>query len=113
MAKIQLKHLAQARSGDKGNSVNIALFAPDADAYKLLVKEVTEDRVKAHFAGLVEGEVTRYLVSGLMAMNFVCTGALSGGGSASLRMDNLGKTYASNLLRLEIEIDDTMNLSPA
>jgi hypothetical protein len=111
MARVQLRHIAQARSGDKGNTVNIALFAPTTEIYKAFLKEVTAERVKEHFTGLVEGEVTRYLVPNLKAMNFVCRRALSGGGSRTLRVDNLGKCYGSNLMRMEIELDDTVNLS--
>ncbi|CAM3021598.1 hypothetical protein PASE110613_12795 [Paenibacillus sediminis] len=108
MAKIQLRNIVQARSGDKGNTVNIALFAPNEDVYELLINEVTTERVKAHFTGWVKGEVTRYLMPNIKAINFVCKKALSGGGSASLRMDNLGKCYASNLMRLEIEMGDVV-----
>lgn len=106
MACVQLRHIVQARSGDKGNTINIAVFAPSEAVYDILLRELSAERVKEHFAGLVEGEVTRYVLPGLLAMNFVCRGALGGGGSATLRMDNLGKCYASNLMRLEIEIDD-------
>jgi hypothetical protein len=106
MARIQLRHIAQSRSGDKGNTVNIALFAPTKAWYEVFVREVTSDRVKNHFKGLVEGEVTRYLVPNILALNFVCKEALNGGGSASIRMDNLGKCFASNLLRMEIEVDE-------
>lgn len=111
MAWVQLRRIAQARSGDKGNTINIALFAPNEEIYEVFVTEVTAERVKEHFTGLVEGEVTRYLVPNLKTMNFVCRGALSGGGSRTLRVDNLGKCYGSNLLRMEIELDDTVNLS--
>lgn len=111
MARVQLRHIAQARSGDKGNTVNIALFASSADLYEVLVREVTAERVKQHFSGLVDGKVTRYLVPNVKAMNFVCKEALSGGGSATMRMDNLGKCYASNLLRMEIEVEDAVHLS--
>jgi len=106
MTRRQLRHLVQARSGDKGNTINIAVIAPNDAIYHVLVRELTADRVKAHFAGMLFGEVSRYLVPNLQAMNFVCKEALAGGGSASLRMDNLGKCYASNLMRLEIEIED-------
>ncbi|SFJ70126.1 hypothetical protein SAMN02799624_05568 [Paenibacillus sp. UNC496MF] len=105
MTRVQLRHLAQARSGDKGNSVNIALFAPNDDVFDALAAQVTAERVKAHFDGLVRGEVVRYVLPNLRAMNFVCREALDGGGSATLRLDNLGKCYASNLMRLEIEYD--------
>ncbi|MBP3966206.1 hypothetical protein I8J30_26225 [Paenibacillus sp. DLE-14] len=102
----QLRHLVQARSGDKGNTINIAVFAQDAAVFELLKRELTTDRIKAHFTGMIEGEVVRYVVPNLLAMNYVCRAALGGGGSATLRMDNLGKCYAANLLRLEIEMDD-------
>lgn len=105
MARIQLRHIAQARSGDKGNTINIALFAPSEAIFQEMIRQVTADRVKEHFTGLVEGEVIRYILPNLKAMNFVCKGALGGGGSATMRMDNLGKCYASNLLRLEIELE--------
>lgn len=111
MARVQLRHIVQARSGDKGNTVNIAVFAPNAALYEVLVREVTAERVKAHFDGLVAGEVKRYLVPKLLAMNLVCRGALSGGGSATMRMDNLGKCYAANFMRMEIEVEDSVNLS--
>ncbi|WP_206098562.1 hypothetical protein [Paenibacillus montanisoli] len=104
--RVQLRHLVQARSGDKGNSVNIAVFAPNEGIYDALLRELTAERVKLHFTGMVEGEVIRYELPGLLAMNFVCRAALGGGGSATLRMDNLGKCYGANLMRLEIEIDD-------
>lgn len=108
MALVQLRQVAQARSGDKGNTVNIAVFASNASTYEMLIREVTAERVKAHFDGLVSGEVIRYLVPNLHAMNFICKGALSGGGSATMRMDNLGKCYAASLMRLEIEAGDSV-----
>ncbi|SEP00355.1 hypothetical protein [Paenibacillus sp. OV219] len=109
--RMQLRHLVQARSGDKGNTINIAVFAPNAEVYAVLLREVTAERVKGHFQSMVNGEVKRYELRGLHAMNFVCREALGGGGSATLRMDNLGKCYAANLMRLEIEIDDTILIS--
>ncbi|WP_028612324.1 AtuA-related protein [Paenibacillus harenae] len=112
MPQVQLRSLVQARSGDKGNTVNIAVFARNEALYELLLRELTAERVKEHFGGMVIGEVTRYPVPKLLAMNFVCRGALGGGGSASMRMDNLGKCYAANLMRLEIEVGETnTNLS--
>ncbi|AZN39595.1 AtuA-related protein [Paenibacillus albus] len=111
LVRKQLRHLVQARSGDKGNTVNIAVFAPSAEVYAVLLREVTAERVKGHFQSMVNGEVKRYVLPGLHAMNFVCKEALGGGGSATLRMDNLGKCYAANLMRLEIEIDDTILVS--
>lgn len=106
MAKIQLCQVSQARSGDKGNTVNVALFAPNLAIYDVFMREVTETRVKQHFAEWVLGEVIRYEVPHLFALNFVCHEALNGGGSASIRMDNLGKCFASNLQRMVIEMPD-------
>lgn len=108
MATVQLRRFAQARSGDKGNTVNIGLFAPTDALYTTLVREVTPERVRLHFAGLVEGGVRRYLLPNLRALNFVCEQALDGGGSVSLRMDNLGKCFGANLLRMEIEVADEL-----
>jgi hypothetical protein len=107
--KLQLRELSQARSGDKGNDVNIALFAPNNQVYQLFLREVTPERVKKHFQGLVEGEVIRYEVPNILALNFLCKEALNGGGSASIRMDNLGKTFSSNLQRMYIEVDENIS----
>lgn len=108
MKKIQLREVALARSGDKGNTVNVALFAPNKKWYDMFIREVTAEKVKEHFSGLVKGEVIRYEVPNILALNFVCTEALDGGGASSLRMDSLGKTFSSNLLRMYIE-DRTKN----
>ncbi|MYL32084.1 hypothetical protein GLW08_04860 [Pontibacillus yanchengensis] len=105
MPNVQLKEIARARSGDKGNTVNIGLIAKDQAWYDTLVHQVTSKRVSEHFDGLVEGEVTRYELPNIHALNFVCTEALGGGGSSSLRLDNLGKCFASNLLRLEVKVE--------
>jgi hypothetical protein len=107
MSKVQLKDIAQARCGDKGNKVNIALFAPNEEYYQLLKEQVTSEKVKTHFKGLVEGEVIRYEVPMIHAFNFLCMEALNGGGSTSIRIDNLGKCFSSNLLRMEIEIPES------
>jgi hypothetical protein len=106
MAVVKLKDIAQARSGDKGNIVNVGVFAPNQAIYEEFRTQLTPDRVRAHFAGLVEGEVLRYELPNIFGLNFVCKEALAGGGSSSLRLDNLGKCFGSNMLRLEIEIAD-------
>ncbi|BCL84649.1 hypothetical protein ccbrp13_71140 [Ktedonobacteria bacterium brp13] len=108
MVTVKLRAFAQARSGDKGNTVNIGLFAPTDALYETLVQEVTSEKVKQHFEGLVEGEVQRYLLPNIRALNFVCKEALNGGGSASIRMDNLGKCFGANLLRMEIDIEEQL-----
>lgn len=105
MEKIQLKDLTQVRAGDKGNSVNIALFAPNREIYNVFLREVTTEKVKKHFGSFIKGEVIRYEAPNILALNFLCKDALDGGGSSSLRIDALGKTYGSNLQRMEIEIE--------
>lgn len=102
--KKQLVELAHARSGDKGHIANIALFAPDRPTYALLARELTPERVQAHFSGIISGPVERYEVPNVLALNFVLHGALNGGASRSLRSDSLGKSLSSALLRLEIEV---------
>lgn len=108
MPKVQLKDVAQARSGDKGNSSDISLFAPNRELYEVFKKEVTAERVKGFFTGVVKGEVFRYEVPNVLALKFLCTDALAGGAPSSLRLDNLGKCFGSNLLRMEIEIDGNL-----
>lgn len=102
MSEILLKDVALARSGDKGNTVNIGLFAPDEEHYEWFKEQVTVEKVKAHFEGLVKGEVIRYEVPNIYALNFILKDALDGGGSASMRVDNLGKCFSANLLRMAI-----------
>lgn len=101
--KIPLSQIAHARSGDKGDTVNIGVIAYDPDHYAVLVREVTAERVKAHFGELVKGEVVRYELPNLGALNFLLHEALGGGGTLSLRVDAQGKTFGAALLRMEIE----------
>lgn len=107
MAQILLKELAHARSGDKGNTVNIGLFPYRPEHYALLKKLVTAEKVKEHFTGLVEGEVVRYEVPNINAFNFVLRGALNGGASRSLRSDNLGKCFGAAILRMQVEFEQS------
>ena len=104
MKKIQLREIAHARSGDKGDNANIGLIALKPEYYPVLVREVTAERVKRHFAGLCLGDVERYEIPNLRALNFVLHQALDGGGTLSLRTDSQGKTYGAALLRMEISI---------
>ena len=102
--KKRLVELAHARSGDKGDRADISLFAYDRSIYDLLAREVTAQRVKEHFKGIIRGEVERYEVPNVLALKFVLHGALNGGASRSLRSDGLGKSLSSALLRMEIEV---------
>lgn len=106
MARIQLRDLCGARSGDKGDISDLSLFADDDAAYEALVREVTAERVKAHFAELVTGEVERYEARNVLALKFVMHGALGGGAPRSLRADNLGKTHGATLLRMWVDVPD-------
>ena len=105
MSKKCLNDIAHARSGDKGNSVNIGLFAQNEEAYEAISAQITPDKVKAFFGELVEGKVIRYDVPNILGFNFICYQALNGGGSSSMRLDNLGKCFGANLLRMEIDYD--------
>ena len=100
---MKLREIAHSRTGDKGNISNISVIAYDAKHYPLLVEQVTSARVKAHFAGVVEGEVVRYELPNIAALNFVMSGALGGGVTRSLALDAHGKSLSSALLDLEIE----------
>lgn len=105
MAKRKLIDVAHARSGDKGDRVNIGLIAKRPEDYALLLREVTAERVKAHFAGVCLGDVERFELPNLGALNFVLHEALDGGGTVALKADPQGKTYSSALLRMEIDVD--------
>lgn len=98
-----LNDIAFARPGDKGNDSDITVFARDRAAYDHLVRELTADRVKTHFGGMVRGPVTRWEVPNVLALKFLLTDALAGGGPASLRADNLGKALAGAILRMDLD----------
>jgi hypothetical protein len=106
--KLALRELCGYRAGDKGDIANVAIFADDDETYALIVREVTADRVKAHFGSMVTGRVERYEAANVRALNFVMHGALSGGGPSSLRADALGKTLGGALVRMEIDVPDAM-----
>jgi hypothetical protein len=107
-ARVALRELCGYRAGDKGDVADIALFADDDEVYALIAREVTADRVKAHFGAMVTGSVERYEARNVLALNFVLHGALGGGGPRSLRADSLGKTLGGALVRLEIEVPDEL-----
>lgn len=101
---MKLVEIASARSGDKGDKCNVALFVQNQHDYNLVKEWVTAARVKAHFAGIVKGDIQRYELPNILAFNFVLEHALGGGATRSLGLDGLGKTMGAALLRLEIEI---------
>jgi hypothetical protein len=104
--KIQLTKVAHARSGDKGDTANVGLIALRDEFYPLLVREVTAARVREHFKGICHGEVERFELPNLGALNFLLHESLGGGGTLSLMTDAQGKTFSTALLRMQIEIDD-------
>lgn len=104
--KVQLAKLAHARSGDKGDTANVGLIALREEIYPLLVREVTATRVKEHFRGICKGDVERYELPNLGALNFLLHESLGGGGTLSLMTDAQGKTFSTALLRMEIEVSD-------
>ena len=104
--RVPLTRIAHARSGDKGDISNVGVIALRARWYDILLRELTAERVKRHFAAQVLGAVTRYELPNLGALNFVMTQALDGGGTISLRTDAQGKTHAALLLQMEIEVDE-------
>ena len=106
MARIQLVHLAHARSGDKGDTANVGVIAYDPDHYGLLRDQLTPEAVKAHFGPLVRGAVERFELPNLSALNFLLHGALDGGGTVSLMNDAQGKVFSTALLRMEVEVPD-------
>jgi hypothetical protein len=106
--RLALRELCGYRSGDKGDTSDVALLAYADETYALIVEEVTATRVRAHFGSMVRGEVLRYEAPNVRALNFVLKGALGGGGPKSLRSDNLGKTLGGALVRLEIEVPDAI-----
>lgn len=99
-----LREIAFARSGDKGNSANIAVFGRTAAAYAWLEANLTAEKVEEYFRPLGVGRVTRYNVPNLEALNFVLPHVLGGGGSRSLRIDAQGKTLAMALLELPVAV---------
>jgi hypothetical protein len=104
--EVRLADIARARSGDKGDLANVALFAPSEELYAAFLREVTPERVRDHFGRFVRGQVERFEVPNVRALNFVLHQALDGGASRSLRSDPLGKSYGSLLLRLRISLTD-------
>src|SRR5271169_2188193 len=102
--KVPLSRIAHTRSGDKGDTCNIGVIAFDERDYPVLVREVTDDRVKRHFGDFVKGPVERFELPNLGALNFLLHQALGGGGTVSLRTDAQGKTFGAALAGLEIEL---------
>ena len=106
--KVRLSKIAHARSGDKGDASNVGLIAASAELYAVIREQVTPERVKAHFRGFVRGEVERFEVANLHALNFLLHDSLGGGGTESLKTDAQGKTHGQGLLQLEVEVPEEL-----
>jgi hypothetical protein len=104
MMKIKLIDIAHGRSGDKGDAANIGIIAYDDKGYEIIKKHLTAEKVKKHFAGICKGNVDRYELPNIRALNFMLHNTLGGGGTVSLKHDAQGKTLAAALLRMEFEI---------
>ena len=110
MEKLKLYEIAHARSGDKGNSSNVGLIAKKPEYYDTIRESVTTEKVKAHFGNIVKGDVERYELPNLLALNFILHDSLGGGGSQSLKNDAQGKTHGQGLLLMEIEVADDLGV---
>lgn len=104
--QVKLQHVAHVRSGDKGNISNISVFAYEPEFYPLLKAQLSEDRFKAFYRGAIVGEVLRYEIDNIKALNFVCHGALGGGVSRSLCLDNYGKALSAAVLGFVVEVPE-------
>ena len=104
--QIRLLDIAHARSGDKGDTANVGVIALKPEWFPLLQRELTVQRVAQHFDGVIEGDVERYDLPNLNALNFLLHGALDGGGTLSLKTDAQGKVFSTALLRMKIEVPD-------
>jgi hypothetical protein len=104
--RVQLVDIAHARSGDKGDTANVGVIALRPEWYSVLEEYVTRDRVREHFRGVITGDVERYELPNLKALNFLLHGALDGGGTLSLKTDAQGKVFSTALLRMSIDVPD-------
>ena len=105
---IELREIAHARAGDKGNRSNVAVFAHRPDDYAIIVDQVTPERVKSAFGHMLHGPVTRYTLPTLNGINLVMDDALGGGVNESLNLDSHGKSWSFMILSLTVEVSDAV-----
>ena len=106
--KIKLSAIAYARSGDKGAHSNVGIIFANNDIYQWAKEYLTADKIKEHFNDIVKGNVTKYYLDNIFALNFILENSLGGGGSESLLNDAQGKTYGQALLLMEVELPDIL-----
>jgi hypothetical protein len=106
MRAVRLVDLAHARSGDKGDTANVGVIALKPQWYPLLNEQLTLDRVRAHFKGVITGDVERFELPNLHALNFLLHGALDGGGTLSLKTDAQGKVFSTAMLRMVLDVSE-------
>jgi hypothetical protein len=111
MTRIRLADIAHARSGDKGDGSNVGVIAYTEAGFRLLQRDLTAARVKAHFAAICLGPVERFEVPNLWALNFILHDSLGGGGSESVKTDAQGKTHGLALLRMELDLPGAVALA--
>ena len=104
MPTVKLLKIAHGRSGDKGNGSNVGIIARHPEIYSFLEKELTASRVKEHMKHVCKGEVERFELPNIGALNFILNESLGGGGTVSLKLDAQGKTHASQVLRMDIDV---------
>ena len=104
--KVRLVDIAHARSGDKGDTANVGVIALRPQWYPLIAESLSKARVARHFAGVITGDVERFELPNLKALNFLLHGALDGGGTLSLKTDAQGKVFSTAMLRMMLEVPD-------
>jgi hypothetical protein len=104
--KVRLVDIAHARSGDKGDTANVGIIALRPEWYDVLAKHLTRERVRDHFRSVITGDVERFELPNLRALNFLLHGALDGGGTLSLKTDAQGKVFSTALLRMVLNVSD-------
>ena len=104
--KVRLVDIAHARSGDKGDTANVGVIALRPEWYDVIAKYLTRERVREHFRRVITGDVERFELPNLRALNFLLHGALDGGGTLSLKTDAQGKVFSTALLRMVLNVPD-------
>ena len=104
--RVRLVDIAHARSGDKGDTANVGVIALKAEWYPIIARELSRERVAQHFRGVITGDVERFELPNLKALNFLLHGALDGGGTLSLKTDAQGKVFSTALLRMVLDVPD-------